>query len=54
MVAWSKFHTEDKQILGTTAKKLVAIVTWSPGFMHDVLDYIFTVPLKLCDSITAH
>jgi len=28
------FHTEDPQTSGTTMKRLVAMVTWCPGFVH--------------------
>jgi hypothetical protein len=33
-VAWSKFHTEDPEILGATMLNLVAQATWHPGFVH--------------------
>lgn len=33
-MACSKFHTEDPQILGTTAQNSVAQVTWHAGFVH--------------------
>jgi len=33
-VIWSKFHTEDPQILGVIVEKVVARATWYPGFVH--------------------
>ena len=33
MVTWSKFHTENTQILGTTVQNLVTRGTWRPGFL---------------------
>jgi hypothetical protein len=33
-VAWSKFLTEDLQILGTTLRDLVTQLTWHLGFVH--------------------
>jgi len=32
----------------------VTRVTWSLGFVYDVLGNIITVSLKLCDNITAN
>jgi len=33
-VSWNKFQTKDAQILGTTIKISVAMVTWSMTFLH--------------------
>jgi hypothetical protein len=33
-VAWSKFHTEDPQIIGATLQNLVARATWQQRFVH--------------------
>jgi hypothetical protein len=33
-VPWSKFHTEDPQILGATVKNSVATATWCAGLMR--------------------
>jgi hypothetical protein len=32
-VTWSKFHTDDPQILGATVQNLVVRATWRPGFV---------------------
>ena len=34
MLAQSKFHTEDPQILGDTVLNLFAIAIWRSGFVH--------------------
>ena len=33
-VTWSKYHTKDPQVLGSTVQNLVATATWRPGFVH--------------------
>ena len=33
-VTWSKYHTKDPQVLGSTVQNLVAAATWRPGFVH--------------------
>jgi hypothetical protein len=33
-VAWSRFHTEDPQILGATVQNLVTQVTWCQGLVQ--------------------
>jgi len=51
MVAWSKSHTEDQQILGPPKKKY-QLPEWPD--VYDVIGNITAVSLKLCDSIIAH
>ena len=38
---WSKFHTEDPQILGTTVQNLVTTVSWYPGIVHPCINIIW-------------
>ena len=33
-VTWSKFHTENQQILDATTENLVTAVTWHPGCVY--------------------
>ena len=36
-VTRSKFHIEDPQMLGVTVQSFVAMVIWSPGYVHPPL-----------------
>jgi hypothetical protein len=36
-VTWSKFYTKDQQTSGATIQKLVAKVTWHPGYVSELL-----------------
>lgn len=38
---WSKFHTEDPQILSTTVQNLVTTVSWYPGIVHPCINIIW-------------
>jgi len=40
-VTCSKFHTENPQILSTSADKLVSMAIWYPGFMHYCMRWNF-------------
>ena len=44
-VVWSKFHTQDSQIIDITVQKLIALATWCPGFVHPRLNvkYCFLI-----------
>lgn len=42
IVTWSKFQTEDPQILGTKVQNLVARETWRPVFVHSCTKYSHT------------
>jgi len=33
-VIFSKFLSEDPQVLGTTIQNLITCMTWHPGFVH--------------------
>jgi len=33
-MTWSRFHTEDPNIIGVTVQNVVSRVTWRPGFVH--------------------
>ena len=55
IVSWSKFCTEDPQILGTTIQSLVVMATWCPEFMHPCIKVVLcTFISKLWIYCTEH
>jgi len=47
MVIWSKLHTEDQQMLGTTVQNSVARVTWCPGVLQPCMILWFLLKFKV-------